>query len=182
MTPTSLPADSASAYKDLVDAQAIHTEATNRMAKLEAALQDDYIDAIDGRRKEYTDLQDALTKSEATIKDIAMMHPEWFAEVKTVTTPYGSVSSRSGKKLEVANEAVSIALLEQLGPDAAPFLRITKELNLETLESLSDDELARVRIKRVTSESITVKPAKPNLGKAAKAAAKKAQAKEKATA
>ena len=95
MIPTSLPADSASAYKDLVDAQAIHTEATNRMAKLEAALQDDYIDAIDERRKEYTDLQDALTKSEATIKDIAMMHPEWFAEVKTITTPYGSVLSRS---------------------------------------------------------------------------------------
>jgi phage host-nuclease inhibitor protein Gam len=181
MKPTALPTDSAAAYKDLVDAQAIHTEATNRMAKLEAELQDDYLDAIDGRRKEYTDLQDALAKSEQTIKDIATMHPEWFAEVKTVTTPYGSVQSRSGTKLEVANEEVTIALLQQLGPDAAPFLRTSVELNLEALESLPDEELARVRIKRVTGESLIVKPAKPNLGKAAKAAAKKAAQKKPET-
>jgi Bacteriophage Mu Gam like protein len=175
-----LPTDSAKHYKSLVDCQAIHTEATNRLAKLEATLLDDYLTSVDALRKDYTNLQEAISKSEAAIRDIALMHPEWFAEVKTVTTPYGSVQSRSGTKLEVGNEEVTIALITQLGPDAAPFLRQEITLNLEALESLSDDELGRIRVKRVSSESLVIKPTKPNLGKAAAAAVKKAEKAEKA--
>lgn len=166
----------ADAYKDLVDALAILTESTNRLAMLEAEMQEQFIDLMDDRRKEYTILQTAVSHSEQTIRDIATMNPQWFEDVKTVTTPYGAVQSRTTTALEVANEEVTIALLQQLGADAAPFLRVKTELNLEALESLPDTELARIRVARVTTEKITAKPAKVNLGSAAKASAKKAAA------
>jgi len=170
-----LPTKPADAYKDLVDALAILTEGSNRLAKLETAIKDDYIDSVDPRRKEYSDLQNAISKAEQAVKDIATLNPQWFTDGKTLATPYGKVQSRSTTKLEVPNEEVSIALLQQLGPESAPFLRVKTELNLEALGSLPDGELARVRINRVTSESLTVTPAKLDLGKAAKAAEAKAK-------
>ena len=45
---------------------------------------------------------------------------------------------------------------------------------METLETLPDDELARLGISRVTTDSITVKAAKVDMGKAQKAGEKKA--------
>lgn len=173
--PTALPADPSSHYKDLVDGLAILTEATNRLAALENKLANCYVDAVDEHRKEYAALQEAVEKAETTVKDIAGMHPEWFADKKTITTPYGSIQSRSSTKLDVANEHESIKLLRQLGPDAAVFIRTAEELDLEALEKLPDAELARIGISRVTTESLTASPAKLNLGKAAKAAAKKAE-------
>lgn len=176
------PAARADQYKDLVDCLAILTEMTNRLTKLETEMQDEFIDLMDGRRKEYTDLQGGIAKAEQTIRDIATLNPQWFEDSKTVTTPYGAVQSRKTTSLEVANEEVTIALLQQLGADSAPFLRVETTLNLEALESLPDSELARIRVKRVTTEKITAKPGKVNLGKAAKAAEKKAAASAKKSA
>lgn len=169
-----LPSDQTAAFKDLVNAMALITEASNRLGKLENELQEEYIGLVDARRKEYTFLQSTISKGEQAAEAIALMNPQWFETVKTVTTPYGSVKSRTTTKLEVANADVSIALLQQLGLESAPFLRVETTLNLEALEGLTDDELARVRIKRVTKENITTKPATVDLGKAVKAADVKA--------
>lgn len=163
-------------YKNLVDAQAIHTECTNRLAKLDAEMQEEFVDLMDARKAEYIKLQTQLAKADQTITDIAILNPQWFEDAKTVTTPYGKVQSRKVTTLEVPNEEVTIALLQQLGKESEPFLRIKVELNLEALETLPVEELARIRINRITREAIKATPAKVNLGKAAKAAAKKAKA------
>lgn len=164
-------------YKDLVDFLAILTDGTARLAALELDLQNEYIEAVDERREDYAAIQEAIGKAETVIRDLALQHPEWFAEAKTITTPYGKVQSRTSTKLEIANEDVTLALLKQLGPDSAPFIRTTEEINREALEALPDDELARIRVKRVTAENVTITPHKPNLGKAVKQAAKQAAAK-----
>jgi hypothetical protein len=96
-----------------------------------------------------------------------------------VKTPFGSVSLRSTSKLEVANEEATILLIQReierdeaaFPDDAIPvkaYLRERIELNLEALEKLSDAELKRFRIVRVTDERCTVKPVKIDLGKAVK--------------
>jgi hypothetical protein len=180
MTTPTLPPDAKSHREDLVDALAILSEANTRLVKLQATINDAFLDSIDEHRKEYTALQESIEKATETAITIARMHPEWFADSKTIETLYGSVQSRSTTKLEVANEAVTIQLLQQLGPSSAPFLRTTVTLNLEALNILPDDELKRIRVERVKSESITVKTTAPKLGKSVNAATKKAKKAEQA--
>ncbi len=153
-------------YKNLIDCLAIHAEATARMGELENDLQQAFLDLVDARRKDYTELQSALTKSTAAIEAAALLHPEWFGKAKSIKTPYGTVAFRKTTKLEVPNEEVSIVLLEQLGQDGLPFLTVKKALNLEALEKLDDKELERIRVRRVTAESFSIRPAKIDMGKA----------------
>ena len=171
-TTTQSPAAEAADFKNLVNLMAIMAEGTARMGELENGLQQAYIDLVDGVRKDYASLQHALGKAEEAIETLALSNGQWFEKSKTLKTPYGSVSFRKTTKLDVKNEEVSILLLEQLGQDGLPFVRTGKALNLEALEKLDDSELERLRIKRVTTESLTIKPTKVDLGKAVKAAAK----------
>lgn len=173
---TPLPTDSADSYKLLVDTLAKLTGASNSLAKLTGAIKERYNRSITAYVEDFASLQLIIDDAEDVARKLAEANPQWFATAKTITTPYGTVLSRSSTKLEVTNEQVSIELLQQLGPDAAPFLRTVTTLNLEALESLSETELARIRVTRVTSETITVAPAKVTLGKAAMTAAKKATA------
>jgi phage host-nuclease inhibitor protein Gam len=159
-------------YKDLVDNLSILLDASNRLTALTTQINQGYLELVDEHREEYAYLQETISKVEVSIEALAILNPQWFAEKKTVTTPYGSVTSRKSSELEVPNEEVSIVLLEQLGAESAAFIRTKKELNLEALEQLSDDELARIRIKRVAEEKITAKPAALDMGKAAKAVEK----------
>lgn len=167
-----MPLPSEEAYTNLVNLLAIHTEAANRMAALENAVQVAYLDIIDENRGLYAKLQNTLSESEAAIKLAALQHPEWFQAIKTLKTPYGTVGFRSATKLEVPNEELTIALIERL-PDADLYLRTRKFLNLEALESLEDFALKGLQITRVTSDKCTVTPAKVDLGKAVKKAAEK---------
>ena len=159
-------------YSNLVDLLAMHTEATSRMAELENAVQEAYLAIIDENRKLYASLQNMISDTEASIKLSALQHPEWFQAVKTLKTPYGTVGFRSTTKLEVANEEMTIALIERM-PDAELYLRTRKFLNLEALEMLEDFALKGLHIARVTSDKCTVTPAKIDLGKAVKKAAEK---------
>ena len=161
-------------FKNLVDLMAIMAEGSARMGELENGLQQDWIDLVDARRKDYASLQFAIGQAEESIETLALTNPQWFEKAKTLKTPYGSVSFRKTSKLEVKNEEVSILLLEQLGQDGLPFVRTAKALNLEALEKLDDTELERLRIKRVSTDSLSIKPAKVDLGKAVKQATKEA--------
>ena len=161
-------------FKNLVDLMAIMAEGSARMGELENGLQQDWIDLVDARRKDYASLQFAIGQAEESIETLALTNPQWFEKSKTLKTPYGTVSFRKSTKLEVKNEEVSLLLLEQLGQDGLPFVRTAKALNLEALEKLDDTELERLRIKRVSTESLSIKPAKVDLGKAVKQAAKEA--------
>jgi len=167
-----MPIPSDAEYANLVDLLALHTEATTRMGELENAVQEAYLAIIDENRKLYASLQSMISDSEAAIKLSALQHPEWFQAVKTLKTPYGTVGFRSATKLEVANEEMTIALIERL-PDAELYLRTRKFLNLEALEMLEDFALKGLKIARVTSDKCTVTPAKIDLGKAVKKAAEK---------
>lgn len=158
-------------YTNLVNLQSINSEAHARMAELESMLHQQWLDIVDAYRKEYASIQEAIATSEEGIEYLATVNPQWFEKARTLKTPYGTVSFRRTTKLEVKNEEVSIALLEQIGEEGLPFLVPSKKLNLEALEKLDDTELERIRIKRVTADSCTVKPAKIDLGKAVKAAA-----------
>ena len=170
-TTTTTTTDPAS-YKNLVDLMAIMAEGTARLGELENGLQQDWIDLVDARRKDYASLQFAIGQAEESIETLAITNPQWFEKSKTLKTPYGTVGFRRTSKLEVKNEEVSILLLEQLGQDGLPFIRQAKALNLEALEKLDDSELERLRIRRVTTEVCKITAAKIDLGKAVKAAAK----------
>lgn len=162
-------------YKDVVDNLSILLDATNQQTALETRINQGYLDLVDEHREEYAKLQEAISKVNANIEAIALVNPQWFEQKKTLTTPYGEVKSRKSTTLEVPNEEVTIVLLEQLGPEAAAFIRTKKELNLEALEQLSDEELKRIRITRVVKETITAKPKQIDMGKAAKSAEKRAK-------
>ena len=159
-------------YKNLVDLMAIHCEAIARLGELENDLQQAWLDLVDARRKDYTRMQEAAATSAEGIELLATLHPEWFEKAKTLKTPYGTVAFRSTSKLEVKNEEATILLIERLGEEGKIFLRQTQTLNLETLTLLSDSELREFRIRRVTTESCSVKPAKIDLGKAVATVAK----------
>lgn len=167
-------ADEATGYKNLVDLMAIYNESSTRMDELENDLQMAWLDLVDARRNDYAELQEAVAGSSAAIETLATLNRQWFADSKTLKTPYGSVSFRTATKLEVKNEEVTILLIEQMGEDAAIFLRLKKELNLEAMEHLDDADLKDMRVRRVTTESCTVKAARVDLGKAVKAAAQAA--------
>lgn len=169
--------NAAADFKNLVDLMAIMAEGSARLGELENGLQQDYIDLVDARRKDYASLQFAIGQAEESIETLALSNGQWFEKSKTLKTPYGTVSFRKSTKLDVKNEEVSILLLEQLGQDGLPFVRTAKALNLEALEKLDDTELDRLRIKRVTTEALSIKPAKIDLGKAVKQATKEAAAK-----
>ncbi len=159
------------AYANLVNLQAVHSEATARLGEMENELQQQWLDLVDSKRKDYARLQASIASAEEGIEYLATVNPQWFAKSRTLKTPYGTVGFRRTSKLQVRNEELTIVLLEQLGQDALPFLISKKTLNLEALEKLDDTELERIKIQRVKTDTCTVKPAKVDLGKAVKAAA-----------
>lgn len=172
-TPPTEEKEEQKAYAELVNLQSVLSEAQARLDELQNGVQMQYIDLVDSRKKDYAKLQAAIATATEGIEFLATVNPQWFEKARTLKTPYGTVSFRRTSKLEVKNEELSIALLEQITEDAEPFITITKTLNLEALEKLDDEELARLKIRRVTTDSCTVKPAKVDLGKAVKAAEKK---------
>lgn len=146
-----------------------YTKASNELAIIEAEFQESIQELIaECYREDFAKVQTRITQHEERIEELALKHPEWFVKAKTLKTPYGSVASRTSTKLEVLSEDVTIALLEARGEAANPYLRTRKYLSLESLETLDDMELARLKLRRVTTEKITVAPAKVDLGKAVK--------------
>lgn len=158
-------------YQKLTENLGRYTKLANRLAEIEAGFQLAITELIaDCYKDDFAELQSELSDVEAAIETLAIRHPEWFAKVKTIKTPFGSVASRSTTKIEVSNEEATIALLETRGDEGKPFLRERKYLSIESLEALDDGELKRLKLKRVTTEKITISPAKVDLGKAVKKA------------
>lgn len=160
-------------YTKLTEELSRYTKLANALTRIEADFQDAITQLIgDVYQTEFSAAQAELSDVEARIELLALKHPEWFAKTKTIKTPFGTVASRSTTKVEVPNEEATIALLELRGQESEPFLRTRKYLSIESLEALDDGELARLKARRVTTEKITISPAKVDLGKAIKKAAK----------
>lgn len=148
-----------------------YTSAANKLAALEAEFQTAITELIaECFRQDFAELQTELSELESRIETLAIRHPEWFVKSKTLKTPFGSVASRSTTKLDIPCEEATIALLEVRGDEGKPFLRERKYLSVEALEALDDGELRRLKVNRVTTEKVTISPAKVDLGKAVKAA------------
>lgn len=166
-------------FKQLVNLLAIYSDADNRLAKLEADVNESVLEIIDGEKADYAKLQQARTEAEGGLELLARKHPEWFVSAKTLKTLYGAVSLKDNPpKLNVPNPEVSIVLIQQKGEkeksfQADKYLRTHTELDLEELAKLNDDELKAFRITRTQSDTFSVKPTKLDLGKAMKPSAEK---------
>lgn len=155
------------AFARFVDLLQTHSRFANQLAELEVAMNREAQAAAGSRAEDYVVLQEELGKLDIELKLLFNSHPEWRGEKKSVATPFGAVEQRSVTELEVPNPAVTVALIEGRYLNSA-FLHITKEPNLEALEALSDDELAKLGINRVKKESITVKATKVSVAKVVK--------------
>lgn len=154
-----------------------YTRASNQLAQVESTFQAAIVELIaECYRDDFATLQNEISEIEERIETLVIKHPEWFAKVKTIKTPFGTVASRSTTKLEVKNEDATIALLEIRSDEGRPFLRERKYLSIESLEALDDAELKRLKVSRVTTDKITVTPAKVDLGKSVKKTAEPAVA------
>lgn len=168
--------NSADSYANLVNLLAVYTEASIRLTELQAAADSTLMEALDESKPEYVQARTAVEQAEEAIKELAKAHPEWMTG-RAIKTPYGTVKFTRGTRVESLNEEATITLIETVFAERQEaFLRQTTELNLETLATLSDDELALIGMRRVTEDSVSVKPAKVDMGKAAKAKPQPAEA------
>jgi hypothetical protein len=73
--------------------------------------------------------------------------------------------------LQIADAAATVALIKQKYGDglAAKMIRKVEEPAVEQLEPLKDEELQKIGVRRITTDSITVKAAKVEMGKGSKA-------------
>jgi hypothetical protein len=163
-------------FARLVELQQQHTDATLGLERLEGCMSADALKAATKSATDYVVLQERLAALDAEIRALFTRHPEWReAGKKSVKTPYGSVEQRTATELDVPNPAATVALIRARAReddkfDPSLFLRVETEPNLEALEALGDDELAKLGITRKSSERITVKPAKVSAAKVVKAA------------
>jgi ribosomal protein L31 len=167
-------------YKNLVDLQAVHAEATRQIAEITTRVQESYLEIVDGVRDEYALAQSAITETEAALEIIARKHPEWFSEKRSVKTPYGVVKFHKSTSLQIDSEELTILLIksEFIEPDL--YIVESEKLNLEALEDVPDEELKRIRVTRIVTDNFSVKAATIDLGKAVKKAEEKAEKKEAA--
>ena len=156
-------------FENFIDLLAIYSEAHAQMATLEAEINKEHLDLIDGHRKTYTKLQEALSKTRIALEAVVEAHPEWYGKKKSIVTAYGKVSTRTSTKLKIANPGNTLILIEhtfsQDPEKCAQYVRTVKELDLEALEKLDDASLARFRITRETTETFKVEPKTIDLGK-----------------
>jgi hypothetical protein len=149
--------------------------ARNRLDELEVTMNRCANKAAELNAEAYVVLQEEVVGLERDLTKLFEKHPEWRPDSKSVKTPFGEVNQRTVTELIVANPAVTVRLIEARAETdpyftAADFLHIVKSPNLEALEGMSDDELAKLGVARKKSEKVTVKPAKVNVAKTVKAA------------
>ena len=175
---TSFTPEHETEFTNMVNLLAVYSEASNQIIQLEAEATDERLEQMDERRLTFARLQETLTKASTALETIALAHPEWFANRKSIKTPYGTVKFKTSTKLEVPNQEVSILLIEkeaEKNPEFkhSTYLGTSTCLRLEALEKLTDAELAKFRIKRITTDNFSVEPAKVDMGKAVKESAVK---------
>jgi uncharacterized protein YjiS (DUF1127 family) len=169
-------------YQLFLETFAVFTAATRDLAELDASIQKETDELIEGHKKEYLAATAAVKDAEDALKQWALLHPEWFNGKKSLTTPDGTLSKRVTKALDIENEALTTRLiLARFAPElklaellgaAAEFLHVEIKPDREALEKLNDAELKDLGIKRSVSEAITPKPRKLDLGKAMETNAK----------
>jgi hypothetical protein len=161
------------------------TAASNRCNKLDAQLNTNFEKLVEEKSPDWITNTAAARAAEIAATALLEEHPEWFGDKQSFKTPHGTAAKKKVTSLQIDNELITTRLimgtyapeaksLQKLLGDAADFLHIEIKPNKEALEGLKDDDLAALGIKRVTTESITLKPLSVDLGKSVEAKAKKA--------
>ena len=160
-------------FKNMCDLLSVFSEGAAQLKAMQGELDSMFLSLIDDKKKEYADLQEAVTKAETALEVIVRRHPEWFAEKRNVKTPFGQVKFTRSTSLEIKNEELSILLARSELPDGESYIREVEELDREAIEKFDDATLKTLKIKRVTKDNFSVVAASVDLGKAVKEAASK---------
>lgn len=145
-------------------------EARRELAKLTSEIETGYLELVTSRRDDYAKIQAKVSEGEAALEVIARRNLGWFADKKSVTTPYGAVKFKASSEIVVPNEEASIVLVRKA--KRSELLRVTIELNREAMQDMSDEELAKFGIVRKAKENLTVDTEVIDLGKAVRAVEK----------
>ncbi len=145
-------------------------DARRELAQLTSEIETGYLALVTEKRDTYAKIQSTVSEAEAALEVIARRNQGWFADKKSVTTPYGSVKFKASSEIVVPNEEASVVLVRKA--KRSELLRVTIELNREALQELPDEELAKFGIVRRAKENLTVDTEVIDLGKAVKAADK----------
>lgn len=191
-------------FKEAVELLSICTTVETQLAELEAQLNKKYLTEVEDVRPNYALMQATYQEASAKLEEIALKHPEWFGEKKSVKTPFGSMSFHKSTSHEAANEEVSVLLIEarlreidahlespRLNPEAKQCLfeehnllvnclRHNTELDFDAVAKLDEAALKKFRIARTEKNNFSIKAAKLDLGKAVKLATKQQEQKEAA--
>lgn len=179
--PTPMATTNADAFGRLVNLQELFFATETKLASLQTDIDTALANWLAAVKPIYVAHKTTRDEAEAEIKALAMAHPEW-KDGETIKTPFGTIQFRSASKLEVTSEERTLATLELTAPEMAEKLTRTETtLNREALETVPDETLELLGVKRVTTTSITVKPARVDLGKAANPKTVKTTAATKAT-
>jgi len=173
--------DKSGDFKNMCDLLSVFSEGTAQLRAMQGEMDSMFLSLVDDKKGEYATLQKAVTESETALEVIARRHPEWFAEKRSIKTPFGTVKFARSTVLEIKNEELTIELVrgvlvsESQDPAAteAQFIREVEELDREALEKLDDDTLKSLKVKRVAKDNFSVTAASVDLGKAVKEAAVK---------
>jgi hypothetical protein len=174
-----------SPYNQLLNLLATYSDAKARLTALESETNRTFLDIIDASKPTYTDLQTTLAGTEVSLRDLAAKHPEWFADSKTLKTPFGQLHSHRSTSHEAPDTTAAIARIkaaqaraiksgdEVLATRLGALIRTEDTLNFDALGDLDTPQLTRFGITRRTEESLTIKEAKVTLGSAIKAVGKR---------
>jgi phage host-nuclease inhibitor protein Gam len=163
-------------YKNLLDLLAIVTECENRLGSIDADIQSEYLELVDAVKEDYIALQSKKAEAEQAVEILAKRNPQWFEDEKTIKSPFGQVRSTATSAISVPSLEAALRLVKLAGREAE-FIRTREELDLNALDRLKDEELALFGLVRQRAESLTIKPARVDLGKTLKAAEKAAKKK-----
>ncbi len=178
-------------FKKLVELLSTLSNATNQLEKLQNGANGKFLKLVDRKRDEYSRLQATITQTENELEQLAVKHPEWFGEKRSIKTPFGTVTFHSSSALDIENEELSVALIKHEIERAEQSLihtdgsaarealiarleklkgciRTVEELDKESLEKLDDAELKTFKIGRNQKNNFAAKPLKLDLGKAIK--------------
>ena len=167
-------------FARLVELQELYTSTSNKIATLEASTNTFVNDTLKGQVPDFVVLQETLAKCDQEIRELFKRNPQWKGPNKSVKTPFGEVGERTTTEMDIPNPAMTVALIKGRGASdpafkSSDFLHVEELPSKEALERLKDDELADLGVRRISTESITVKAAKVNMAKAVKAAKSKGQ-------
>lgn len=180
--PLAPPAESTD-FNQVVGLLAAFSQATARLAELETGANRALLQIIDQHKHEYTALQETCRKTETSLEALCRSHPEWFTAARSLKTPYGRVSFRSGASLSLRDEEATVKLLRAEYErtlarrqadnstaifNVADYVRVVELPNLEALEKLDDETLKKFMITRVHADTFSVSAAAVNFGKAVK--------------